>query len=66
MDEDIVRIDDHCSVCKIYEENDCFNIISITQVDTKFNVPPAMLSVQLPIKYKDWYDSMINEINEGS
>ena len=66
VDEDIVRIDDHCSVCKIYEENDCFNIISITQVDTKFNVPPAMLSVQLPIKYKDWYDSMINEINEGS
>ena len=66
VDEDLVRIDDHCSVCKIYEENDCFNIISITQVDTKFNVPPAMLSVQLPIKYKDWYDSMVNEINEGS
>ena len=66
VDEDLVRIDDHCSVCKIYEENDCFNIISITQVDTKFNVPPAMLSVQLPIKYKDWYDSMVNAINEGS
>lgn len=66
LDEDIVRIDDHCSVCKIYEENNCFNIISITQVDTKFNVPPAMLSVQLPVKYKDWYDSLVNEINEES
>lgn len=66
IEEDVMRITDHCSVCKIFEENDCFNIISITQVDTKFNVPSAMLSVQLPIKYKDWYDSMINEINEGS
>ena len=66
IEEDVMRITDHCSVCKIYEENDYFNIISITQVDTKFNVPPAMLSVQLPIKYKDWYDSMINEINKGN
>ena len=64
IDDDIVRITDHCSVCKILEENDCFDIISITQVDTKFNVPPSMLSAQLPIKYKNWYDSMINEINE--
>ena len=63
-EDDIVRITDHCSVCKIFEENDYFNIISITQVDTKFNVPPAMLSVQLPIKYKDWYDSLVNEIND--
>ena len=63
VEDDIVRITDHCSVCKIFEENDYFNIISITQVDTKFNVPPAMLSVQLPIKYKDWYDSLVNEIN---
>ena len=60
VEDDIVRITDHCSVCKIFEENDYFNIISITQVDTKFNVPPAMLSVQLPIKYKDWYDSLAN------
>ena len=66
IEEGVMRIMDHCSVCKIYEENDFFNIISITQVDSKFNVPPAMLSVQLPIKYKDWYDAMINEINEGS
>ena len=66
IEEDVMRITDHCSVCKIFEENDYFNIISITQVDTKFNVPSAMLSVQLPIKYKDWYDSMVNEINEGS
>ena len=64
VEDDIVRITDHCSVCKIFEENDYFNIISITQVDTKFNVPPAMLSVQLPIKYKDWYDSLVNEIND--
>ena len=64
VDENLVRIDDHCSVCKIFEENDCFNIISITQVDTKFNMPPSMLSIQLPIKYKEWYDSMVNEINE--
>ena len=66
VDDDIVRITDHCSVCKIFEGNDYFNIISITQVDTKFNVPPAMLSVQLPIKYKDWYDSLVNEINNDN
>jgi hypothetical protein len=63
-EEDVVRITDHCSVCKIYEEDNNFNIISITQVDTKYKLPNAMLSVQLPIKYKDWYDSLINAINE--
>ena len=66
IEEGVMRITDHCSVCKMFEDNDSFTIISITQVDTKFNVPPAMLSVQLPIKYKDWYDSLINEINEGN
>ena len=64
IDEDIVRITDYCSLCKIYEEKDYFNIISITQVDTKYKLPNAMLSVQLPIKYKEWYDSLINAINE--
>jgi hypothetical protein len=66
LEDDVMRITDYCSVCKIYEEKDYFHIISITQVDTKFNVPAAMLSIQLPVKYKDWYDSMVNEINEGS
>ena len=65
-EEDIVRLTDHCSVCKMYEEEDGFNIISITQVDSKYNFPSSMLSFQLPVKYKDWYDSMINSINEGS
>ena len=64
INEDIVRITDHCSVCKIYEEDNNFNIISITQVDTQYKMPNAMLSVQLPIKYKEWYDSLINAINE--
>ena len=63
IEDGIVRITDHCSVCKIYEENDGFNIISVTQVDTKFNLPPAVMSTQLPTKYKDWYDSLVNEIN---
>ena len=63
-EEDIVRITDYCSLCKIYEEKDYFNIISITQVDTKYKLPNAMLSIQLPVKYKEWYDSLINAINE--
>ena len=66
FEESVMRITDHCSVSKMFEDNDGFNIISITQVDSKFKIPPAMLSVQLPIKYKDWYDAMINEINEGN
>ena len=64
IEDDVMRITDHCSVCKIYEEDDCFNIISITQVDTKYKLPNALMSVQLPIKYKEWYDSLINAINE--
>ena len=64
LEEDVLRITDHCSACKIYEENDCFNIISITQVDTKYKLPNALMSVQLPVKYKEWYDSLINAINE--
>ena len=66
IDEDIVRMTDHCSVCKIYEENNNFNIISITQVDSKYKLPKVMLSIQLPVKYKEWYDSLINAINEES
>ncbi len=64
IEESIIRMTDHCSVYKMYEEGDNFNIISITQVDAKYKVPNALLSVQLPIKYKEWYDSLINAINE--
>ena len=64
IDEEIVRMTDYCSLCKIYEEKDNFNIISLTQIDTKYKMPDALLSVQLPLKYKEWYDSLINAINE--
>ena len=47
LDENIVRITDHCSVCKMYEESDGFCIISVTQVDTKFNLPPSLMSTTL-------------------
>jgi len=60
------RMTDYFSVCKIYEDKDNFFIISITQIDSKFNMPPTLLSVQLPIRYKTWYDSLIKEINEGN
>ena len=66
IEDNIIRITDHCSVCKIYEEKDNFNIISITQVDTKYQLPNAILSIQLPVKYKEWYDSLINAINEDN
>ena len=62
--EDIVRITDFCSICKIYEEDNNFNIISITQVDTKYKLPNTILKTTLPIKYKEWYSSLINAINE--
>ena len=65
LEENIVRITDHCSLYKMYEEKDSFHFISITQVDTKYNLPNAMLSFQLPINYKKWYDSLINIMNEG-
>ena len=64
LEESTVRITDHCSVCKMYEENDEFNIISITQVDTKFNLPPAVMNSQLPTRYKEWYDALVNKINQ--
>ena len=64
LDESIVRVADHCSVCKIFEDNDGFNIISITQVDTKFNLPPTVMNSQLPTRYKEWYDALVNEINK--
>ena len=64
LDENIVRITDHCSVCKILEDNDGFNIISITQVDTKFNLPPTVMNTQFPTRYKEWYDALVNEINK--
>jgi len=63
LDENIVRITDHCSVCKMFEDNDGFNIIAITQVDTKVSLPPAVINSQLPSRYKTWYDALINEIN---
>ena len=65
LDNSIVRIMDHCSVCKMYEESDGFCIISVTQVDTKFNLPPSLMSTTLPNKYKEWYDALVNESNEG-
>ena len=64
LDEDVVRITDLCSMYKIYEEGDFFNIISITQLDTKYNLPNSLLSFQLPVSYKKWYDALVNGINE--
>lgn len=66
LEDDIVRITDHCSMYKISEEEDSFNIVSLTQMDTKYNLPNSLLSYQLPINYKKWYDSLINGINEDS
>jgi hypothetical protein len=65
-DKSITRMFDHYSVCKIYEDNDNFHIISISQIDSKFNMPPALLSVQLPTRYKTWYDALVKEINQGN
>ena len=64
IEENIVRMTDHCSMYKMYEEKDEFNFVSITQMDTKYKLPNAMLSYQLPINYKKWYYSLINAINE--
>ena len=64
LDEDVVRITDLCSMYKIYEEGDFFNIVSITQLDTKYNLPNSLLSFQLPVSYKKWYDALVNGINE--
>ena len=66
VDDDIVRITDHCSACKIYEDKDGFNIISVTQVDTKSSFPPAVINSQLPTRYKSWYDALVNEINKDA
>ena len=62
-DSSIVRIIDHCSLYKMYEENDYFNFISITQVDTKSNLPSSLINSALPTNYKKWYDSLFNSIN---
>ena len=63
-EEDVVRMDDYVSVFKLYEEEDCFTIIALSQIDTKITVPTPILTVQLPIKYKEWYDALVNKINE--
>ena len=64
INENIVRITNHCSMYKMYEEGENINFISITQIDTKYKLPKAMLSYQLPINYKKWYDSLLNSIND--
>ena len=63
--KNIVRINDICSVFKMYEEGEDFKFISITQVDTKMNVPPAMYSITMPGKLKEWYDKLKKHINEN-
>lgn len=64
-DKDVMRIIDYCSLYKMFDNGDKIKIISITQVDTKFNVPPNLLKYQLPIKYKEWYDALVKEINNS-
>ena len=72
INEDIVRITNHCSMYKMFQEGENFHFISITQIDTKYKLPKAMMSYQLPLNFKKWYDSLFkaindeNEINEQS
>ena len=64
--EGIVRMFDYCSMYKMYEDENNINFIAVNQMDTKYKIPNAMLSFQLPLNYKKWYDSLINAINEES
>ena len=66
INENIVRVTNHCSMYKMYEEDENIHFISITQMDTKYKLPNAMISYQLPLNYKKWYDSLINAINDES
>ena len=66
IEENIVRMTDHFSAYKMYEEKEYFYFISIIQMDTKYKLPNALLSFQLPLNYKKWYDSLVNAINEDS
>ena len=63
--KNIVRINDICSFFKMYEDGDDFKFISVTQVDTKMNIPPSMYSITMPGKLKEWYDKLKNYIKEN-
>jgi hypothetical protein len=43
INENIVRITNHCSMYKMYEEGENFNFISISQIDTKYKLPKFIL-----------------------
>ena len=64
INENIVRITNHCSMYKMYEEGENIHFVSITQIDAKYKMPNVMMSYQLPLNYKKWYDSLINAIND--
>ena len=66
INENIVRITNHCSMYKMYEEGENIHFVSITQIDAKYKMPNVMMSYQLPLNYKKWYDSLINAINDES
>ena len=63
--KNIVRINDICSIFKMYEDGDDFKFMSITQVDTKMNIPPSMYSITMPGKLKEWYDKLKNYIKDN-
>ena len=63
--KNIVRINDICSFFKMYEDGDDFKFISVTQVDTKMNIPSSMYSITMPGKLKEWYDKLKTYIKEN-
>ena len=63
LDKKVTRINDIMFIEELYKENENIILKAITQMNTKVNLPQAIMNATLPTKLSDFYKGLANAMN---
>ena len=64
LQDNVIRINDILFIEELYEENDNIILKAITQMDTKVNLPQAVVNVTLSNKLLDFFNGLSKSMNK--
>ena len=64
LPDNVIRINDILFIEELYEENDNIILKAITQMDTKVNLPQAVVNATLSSKLLDFYNGLSKAMNK--
>ena len=64
LDKKVTRINDIIFIEELYKENDNIILKAITQMNTKVNLPQAIMNATVPTKLGEFYKGLANAMNK--